>query len=582
VCVIEVEGVVVERPGMASPVLDGVSFRLVEGERAALLGGNGSGKTTLARLLNGTELPTRGRVLVDGLDTRDPQARVEVRRRVGLLFQDPDDQFVTTTAEREVAFGLENLRVPSPEMRRAVDAALDEFGLADRAQAPPHEMSGGEKARLALACVWVMSPRALALDETESLLDRRGQERLRRQIEALPVGTAILRITTDAEVACSSPRILVLHAGRLVGDGAPDDVIARLPPEVVLRTGVPLAWRLAAQLAERGRLRKPTADMKTLLGGIERMVDSPREGPHLEGPRGESHAGGVPSLAGGDLLLEACDAEVWYDRGLPGATPALHGVSLQVRGGDRVGLLGASGSGKSTLLHVLSRLLEPQRGRVRTTSERGLPSLVFQFPERQLFAETVREDVAYGLRESGVPATEVEERVRRALDEVGLPNAEFARRAPFHLSGGEMRRVALAGALAQGRSVLLLDEPTLGLDSEGTSRLRDILERLHARGVAFWVASHDADFVSRVCDRVVVLDSGSIAFDGAASDFWSDPVRATALGVHVPGAAVLADRLRALGARGLASLPDEAALGQALEELVSSSRSPARPGSQDD
>src|SRR2546426_7817184 len=131
---IEVEDVVVERAGRPAPVLDGICLDLGPGERAALLGGNGSGKTTLARLLNGTELPTRGRVRIEGLDTRDPASAREVRRRVGLLFQDPDDQFVTTTAEREIAFGLENLRVPTPAMRAAVDEALREFGLEEGRQ----------------------------------------------------------------------------------------------------------------------------------------------------------------------------------------------------------------------------------------------------------------------------------------------------------------------------------------------------------------------------------------------------------------------------------------------------------------
>ncbi|MFQ5599436.1 MAG: energy-coupling factor ABC transporter ATP-binding protein, partial [Candidatus Krumholzibacteriia bacterium] len=163
---IEVHDVTVELPGCPKPVLRGVSLRLGAGERVALLGGNGSGKTTLVRLLNGTLLPSRGRVIVQGFDTSDPNARFEVRRRVGLLFQDPDNQFVSTTVEREVAFGLENLGVQTAVMRRAVRDAIDDFDLRDHQQVPPHEMSGGEKARLALACVWVMGPRALVFDET--------------------------------------------------------------------------------------------------------------------------------------------------------------------------------------------------------------------------------------------------------------------------------------------------------------------------------------------------------------------------------------------------------------------------------
>jgi energy-coupling factor transport system ATP-binding protein len=273
--VIEVEDVGVERPGREAPVLDGVAFRIAPGERIALLGGNGSGKTTLARLLNGTLLPSRGCVRVDGHDTRDAAARPAVRRAVGLLFQDPDDQFVTTTAEREIAFGLENLRAPTPELRRAVDEALQRFDLEPHRQTPPHEMSGGEKARLALACVWVMQPRALVLDETESLLDRRGRQRLATALDTLPRATAVLRITTDAEIAAASPRLLVLHGGRLVADGPPDAVLAQLPAAVVGRVGAPAVWRLAERLVEMGRLPRPTASWDGLLAGLRARPRAP-------------------------------------------------------------------------------------------------------------------------------------------------------------------------------------------------------------------------------------------------------------------------------------------------------------------
>lgn len=265
---IEVQDVTVERPGRAAPVLEGVSFALAAGERAVLLGGNGSGKTTLARLLNGTHVPDRGRVLIEGRDTRDPEGVRHARRAVALLFQDPDDQFVSATAEREIAFGLENLCVPPAVMRARVDAALQQFDLAAHAQTPPHEMSGGEKARLALACTWVMEPRAVVLDETDSLLDRRGGERLDAALAALPAATTILRITTDAEIAAAASRVLLLHAGRVLADGTPEQVFAALTPEVAARAGEPLAWRLSQRLVESGRLAQPTTSRERLLQSL--------------------------------------------------------------------------------------------------------------------------------------------------------------------------------------------------------------------------------------------------------------------------------------------------------------------------
>lgn len=269
------------------------------------------------------------------------------------------------------------------------------------------------------------------------------------------------------------------------------------------------------------------------------------------------------SRADRPALIELHDVEVRYAGAGDGGVRALAGVSLAVRRGDRVGLLGASGAGKSTLLHVLAGLVKPVRGRVEGL-EGAFPSLVFQFPERQLFAETVHEDVAYGLAESGVARAEVAPRVHRALEDVGLEPGTFASRAPFHLSGGEMRRVALAGILAQERTVVLLDEPTLGLDAEGVERLRDILCRLHERGVSYWVASHDTDFVAEVCDRAVVLDAGTVVFDGAASAVWRDASRAEQLGIALPATAALAARLAAHAIAVLPGAPAEDDLARAL------------------
>jgi energy-coupling factor transport system ATP-binding protein len=481
--VIEVAGVRVEREGATRAALDDVSFAVAPGERVALLGGNGSGKTTLLRLLNGTELPARGSVRVAGYDTADSESYAAVRRAAGLLFQDPDNQFVSTTAAREIAFGLENLCRPTAEIRAEVDAAVAQFGLESLRDVPPHEMSGGEKARLALASVWVMRPRALLLDEIHSLLDRDGRARLAGLLAALPPETILVHATTEANVAASYARVLVLHEGRLVADGVPDAVFASLPEAVKQRTGMPES---------------------SAHGGGGALLPPP------------------PSDAAAAVLVRAHEIEArWNVFGRPGPL-VLDRISLDVRAGDRVGLTGASGSGKSTLFAVWCGLLRPQRGRVEWPAaapgkRQVLPSLVFQFPERQLFAERVRDDVAYGLKQSGVPAGEIVSRVDAALEAVGLPPGDFADRMAFHLSGGEQRRVALAGVLAQQRQAVLLDEPTLGLDHEGIERLVDLMQRLHARGIATWSASHDERFVARTCDRIVMLEHGRVQFDGAGS-----------------------------------------------------------------
>jgi energy-coupling factor transport system ATP-binding protein len=272
-------------------------------------------------------------------------------------------------------------------------------------------------------------------------------------------------------------------------------------------------------------------------------------------------------------LIELRDVHVWYRRGVPGEVHALHGVSLAVQPGARMGVMGRSGSGKSTLICVIAGLQTPDVGECvrRDTLPRG-SSVVFQFPERQLFGETVFEDVAHGLGQGGVPRGEIASRVEQALADVGLPADAFASRLPFTLSGGEKRRVALAGALAQRRALVLLDEPTLGLDAEGTARLCTILDRMHASGIAYWIASHDADFLSRVCTELVVLDAGSVAFSGEPAAFWSDPHAAERHDVHRPQAATFAADLQRLGARSLPACPAADELAAALLELATSRR----------
>jgi energy-coupling factor transporter ATP-binding protein EcfA2 len=282
--ILEVDAVTVRRPHRSQPVLEDVSFGLWPGERVVLLGGNGSGKTTLVRLLNGTLLPDAGQVRVQGKATTDPGALHEVRRCVGMLFQDPDNQFVTTTAEREIAFGLENLQQTASSMRTQVDAALDDFDLARYRHTPPHEMSGGEKARLALASVWVMGARVLVLDETESLLDRRASERLHERMQTLPAATIVLQVTTDVDLAADADRVLVLHDGRLIADGPPDSVWSQLPEPVVERVGLPLVWRLSQQVQPAGSA--PTGSWSTLMHRLHlstnpttNPITSPTTGP---------------------------------------------------------------------------------------------------------------------------------------------------------------------------------------------------------------------------------------------------------------------------------------------------------------
>ncbi len=577
------QGVVFRYPlaeGTTSAALDGVDLRIRPGEFVAILGGNGSGKSTLARMCNGLLVPDQGRVLVSGMDTRHAEDHQRIRQRVGLVFQDPDNQIVASTVEDDVAFGPENLGLPRTEIGRRVRAALDRVGLADLAQAEPHRLSGGQKQRLAIAGVLAMEPACLCLDEPTASLDPRGRAEVLAALESLHgAGHAVLLITHHASEAVRAERVLVLHQGRVVCDQPARQALAdpeRLamwgvePPPAVLvwnalggprRLAGPcpltpdeLADRIAARVGAAGRGVVPPAD----------STPAPAE------PRGADAAASGLSLE--NLVFRFSDPG-----GGAGTRPALDGVGLHLAPGECVGLLGATGSGKSTLALHAALLLRPQAGAVRV--EGALPwqaprlrragalraarrrvGLVFQRPEDQFFEERVEDEVTFGPLNYGFTPTQAQAAARAALEAAGLP-AELGERSPFQLSGGQMRRVAIAASLAWGPRYLLLDEPTAGLDAEGRRTVLDLLARLRAAGHSVLFITHRMEEAGALADRLVVLDRGHVVAAGTPRAVFGLGAALAAWGLEPPAATEL---LHALRARGVA-VP---ATALTLEEAV--------------
>ena len=267
-----------------------------------------------------------------------------------------------------------------------------------------------------------------------------------------------------------------------------------------------------------------------------------------------------------------------YGRGTPLATPALTDVSLTIDAGEVVGVIGATGSGKSTLVQHFNGLLRPTTGRVlldgvdvngRGTDRRRLRQqvgLLFQYPEQQLFEETVFADVAFGPRNQGLSEEEVRARVHQALEQVGLPPAQFTSRSPFDLSGGEMRRAAIAGVLAMEPRMLILDEPTAGLDPQGRREILAHVGRLHsARGMTIVLITHSMDAVAQLCKRLVVLDGGRLVADGPTRAIFADPGSLAAIGLGVPQMTLLARRLRE---RGVPVRPDVLTVEEARAAIL--------------
>ena len=562
-----------------TPALDGIDLNIEDGEFFCILGGNGSGKSTFAKHLNALLQPDAGTVRINGMDASDPELVYDIRSTAGMVFQNPDDQLVATLVEDDVAFGPENLGVPSAQIAQRVREALKGVGLVGFERHETHALSGGQKQRVALAGVLAMEPRVLILDEASSMLDPRGRKGLMKVCRALhDRGMTIVMITHVMEEAAEADRVAVFRAGRVAMLGAPEEILTRADELAQLNLDMPASCCLGRALRAKGvpvcaQVRE--ADMVAEIAQVyaERSGADVAGRPSASDSRVLDHASSAAdgmvasepvieiSHLSHSYTLSARERRRWRKRSttvgtsgkqaLWGSDPnspwALRDVSLTVRRGEFLGLAGHTGSGKSTLVQHLNGLIRPQEGSVCAlgldlSSKKGAAAVkakvgvVFQYPERQLFAETVAQDVAFGPRNLGLPQDEVVRRVATSLARVGLDLAAIGDKSPFELSGGQQRRVAFAGVLAMEPEVLVLDEPMAGLDPAARRDFLELIDRLHREGLTVVMVSHSMDDLANCCDRIVVMNEGAVFADGAPAQVFAHANELKSIGLGVPAA----------------------------------------------
>jgi energy-coupling factor transport system ATP-binding protein len=530
--------------------LRGIDLSIAEGEYVAVVGANGSGKSTLARHFNGLLLPTRGWVRVKGLDTANEVNLREIRQTVQMIFQQPDAQIVATIVEEDVAFGPENFGVAVSELKSRVQAALEQVDMWALRGRPPHMLSSGQKQRVAIAGALAVNPRVLVLDEATAMLDPLGRAAVLDLLRSLhDAGVTIITITHEMEEAAEAGRVIVLEHGKIAMDGAPREVFSRVEELRALDLDIPLPAELALRLGLPVCL---TAD------DLLRELGRPAGG---AGAALEPAAPTVQNSTSAQPIIQIQDLHHTYLPGSPFESQALRGVSLEVGRGEILGLIGPTGSGKSTLMQHLNGLMRPQQGHVRVDGQdwadpavkvnevRRQVGLLFQQPEDQLFERYIGDDIAFGPRQHGLDKQEVRERVQAAMAEVGLDFEAFKDRTTLEISGGERRRVALAGVLALRPQVLVVDEPTAGLDPHGRLEILDILRRLNQQGVTVIMASHRMADVAGLCRRVTALRSGQVAATGSVGEILGRAEQNQALGLPAAPAAELAAWISAAGWR---------------------------------
>ena len=509
-----------------SLALDDVTLEVCRGERVCVLGANGSGKSTLASVICGLLAPDEGDVELAGHavctdDVPDLAAYRDARRQLGLVFQNPDDQIVTSVVADDVAFGPENLGVPRAQIATRVARELRRVAMEKYAHADPSRLSGGQRQRVCIAGALAMEPAVLVLDEPSSLLDVRGRAAIMRVMGRLAAaGATLVHVTHFMDEALAADRVIVMQHGRVALEGTPDEVFATKNAQVIEALGLemPFEARLTAAL----RQAEATSDAAAAPGA----------------PSGEKPAAPVPAAEPPAILAR----DLGFSYG-PDAQ-ALDGVSLEVPVRATTAIVGQTGSGKSTLLRLLCGLEAADAGSltvcgINAATKRGRRQVrravgyVMQHPERQLFAQTVAEDVAFGPRNQGLSAAEVERRVAHALDLVGLTNRRDA--SPFELSGGQQRLAAIAGVLAMEPELLVLDEPTAGLDPRGRARLRALMADLAAHGVTLLQVTHSMEDAARA-DHVVVLDQSHVLATGTPAEVFcpANEPQLTAVGLGLP------------------------------------------------
>jgi energy-coupling factor transport system ATP-binding protein len=509
---IEFRDVTYTYPGALPPVLNHLSMSIEEGEFILVVGPSGAGKSTLLRCLNGL-VPHfyggrfGGQVRVFGNDPLEKEPR-EMSRVVGFVFQDPETQFVVDTVEGELAFAMENHNLSPLLMRKRVEEVLDQLNIAHLRNREVSTLSGGEKQRVAIASVLTLSPRVLVLDEPTSQLDPQAAEEVLTTLQKLNADLGLTIILSEhrlERVVQYADRILYMPGiGQEPISGSPQKVLQHIdltPPLITLAKE--LGWDEIPLTIKAGRkqVRRMPLVAEILSSEIHPSTAGSEQG---EAPQSSS-----------PIAME----NVWFSYN---GHDALRGVSLSVRPGELIALMGRNGSGKTTLLKQILGLLRPKRGTVRVygldTSHTDLEQIVShvgyvpQNPGSLLFAETVREELDFTRLSHKMPEGDY----MPLLTKLGL--AAHAESYPRDLSVGERQRVALAAILVADPEIILLDEPTRGLDYVQKRSLANLLQKQKAEGHTVLMATHDVELVATCADRVIILGDGEVIVDGPARE----------------------------------------------------------------
>ncbi|MFC2629528.1 MAG: ABC transporter ATP-binding protein, partial [Lancefieldella rimae] len=566
--VLDFQNVVFCYPNGKTPALSDIDFKLNKGEFLGIIGPSGAGKTTLTSLMSGA-IPHHyqgtfyGAVLVEGHDTCE-MTLTDISRLVGLILQDIDAQMVATIVEDELLYGLENFGVPHECIMERLDFAIEAVGIESLRYRQIATLSGGQKQRVAIAAIMALQPEVMVLDEPTAALDPVSSQAVFETLAQLNRSKGITIVVVEQKVAllaefCS--RMLVLAGGKIADEGSPEEVFSHSAELRELGVDSPRTARISNYLYKLGlssqknvslSVRDACASIGRIVGEsrnvtyetplhienhIQKDTLQPSYLPVIDGPIMASATGPFGKIStetqGQAPSLEVIDVSFRYDVSNDG----VNHITFSVEPGELVALIGQNGAGKTTVTKLVNGLLRPQDGDVLIMGSSTKPkkiseiarhvSTLFQNPDYQICKETILEEVAFGLELKGVPSKEATERAHKTLEHFNLdPEA-----SPFLLSRGQRQIVALASVVVCEPDILILDEPTCGLDYKECMVVMQAVEELREKGCAVLMVCHDMEVVSDFATRLIVMTQGSIIADGPLAEVFAqdDIMRAAAV-----------------------------------------------------
>ena len=548
--------------------LKNVNIAIEKGEFVAVLGHNGSGKSTFAKHINALVKPTEGTLWIKGFDTKNDEFVWDIRQSAGMVFQNPDNQLVATVVEEDIAFGPENLGLDSKEIHNRVDSALDTVRMQEYRKNSPSKLSGGQKQRIAIAGVLAMKPDCIVLDEPTAMLDPLGRKDVIETVMRLnrEEGITIVLITHYMDEAVRADRVFVIDDGDVVMEGVPKEIFCQVDKLKGYGLDVPQVTEVSNMLSKKGiDIAKDVLNVDDMVSeicrikGIEANLseikrDVPLDTDALK-KEAEERFDGSENFDG----IQIKNLTHIYNPGTTFEKKALDDVNISIKRGEFIGIIGHTGSGKSTLIQHLNAIMTPTNGgifldgtdifadKTKLKSVRQRVGLVFQYPEHQLFEMTIYKDVAFGPTNMKLPEDEIKRRVKSALETVGL-SEKYYEKSPFELSGGQKRRVAIAGVLAMEPEVLVLDEPTAGLDPKGRDEILDAVKKMQEKlGITVILVSHSMEEVAKLVSRIVVMHRGRCVMTGTPREVFARVDEIEKMGLAAPQISYVFEKLNNIG-----------------------------------